>query len=495
MHSTKTKDHGYLGIPFSHIGLCGVAFLYVLFSSVLNRIHYYSPEPSGKKLYSLNICVDFGPVWAGQRPLRKCVDHSFFLWNSYGTNFPLPTSRHPHYYDASFNRYIGNVSRYYSDTLPWYEGTSLRKPVVSYNFSYHPRALVCKYYDEWLHKRSDSFASRTLLMDRTSSFSDANDFFSKPQSFPFRSLNKDTASSNHRNILVLGTTAEGNLTPAIENTLTSMRWFQRHYNVKCIIFTHTPAIIDHATKLKIATYSDYEISAFGLPTARYMLQYMKSNYPSEYIGYMNSDIILSPNLVNVLSYLNHLVYTGSLSPKHLIAGRAIEISTVLPFPKYPSRKKYWKYLSKLLKTGDPPRDRNVYSADYFLFSSATDFLDMLPVTIARESIDNYLMNHIEHVGGQLIDGTMRLLCFHQGFDGYLTRTAGLDGADVMYNSLVDTRIKSFCGHFCVAEYFLGMDLEVSDFDASSPLPKRMNTTYLCPFSFSSNEPYRFYRTE
>ena len=51
---------------------------------------------------------------------------------------------------------------------------------------------------------------------------------------------------------------------------------------------------------------------------KYMLERAKTLFHSRYVGFINSDILVAPNLFDTLTQCEALVEKGSLNPKALI---------------------------------------------------------------------------------------------------------------------------------------------------------------------------------
>ena len=74
--------------------------------------------------------------------------------------------------------------------------------------------------------------------------------------------------------------------------------FQREFNFKGIVFTHTPSIRNAATKLHIQVISDL--------------------FDSEYYGYINSDILVSVNLFELLELCRLNAEQGNINLRVMI---------------------------------------------------------------------------------------------------------------------------------------------------------------------------------
>ena len=76
--------------------------------------------------------------------------------------------------------------------------------------------------------------------------------------------------------------------------------FQRHFRFKAILFTHSPKITELATKLNITVIRDYQKNPFNLPYVRDLYLQSFHTYRSQFYGYINSDIIISPSIFSLI---------------------------------------------------------------------------------------------------------------------------------------------------------------------------------------------------
>ena len=57
------------------------------------------------------------------------------------------------------------------------------------------------------------------------------------------------------------------------------------------------------------------VNRYGLPFMKYMLERGKFLFHSEYIGYINSDILVTPNLFEALQTCSDLARKGVVKPQ------------------------------------------------------------------------------------------------------------------------------------------------------------------------------------
>lgn len=89
-----------------------------------------------------------------------------------------------------------------------------------------------------------------------------------------------------------------------------MSLYQKEYSFKGIVFSSSPSIISFCEIMNITVIQRISRNEFGLPFVKDMLIELASRYRSEYYGYMNSDILLNPNVFNALERISKKMNTG-----------------------------------------------------------------------------------------------------------------------------------------------------------------------------------------
>ena len=59
----------------------------------------------------------------------------------------------------------------------------------------------------------------------------------------------------------------------------------------------------------------FRVNEFRLPYMKYMLERARVLFHSRYVGFINSDILVAPNLFDTLTQAEALVEKGALNPK------------------------------------------------------------------------------------------------------------------------------------------------------------------------------------
>lgn len=113
--------------------------------------------------------------------------------------------------------------------------------------------------------------------------------------------------------------------------------FQREFRFKGIVFTNTPSLIAFAKRHKVNTISKYPVNRFHMPLIREMFLLSHATYSASYYGYINSDILLSPNIFQAVSFTAYNSRLGLLKP-YVLFFCWVFCSMRLPveFTKYPS---------------------------------------------------------------------------------------------------------------------------------------------------------------
>lgn len=93
-----------------------------------------------------------------------------------------------------------------------------------------------------------------------------------------------------------------------------LSFFQREFRFKCIVFTNTPSLIAFAKRYKVLTISKYPVNKFHMPLVREMFTLSQSTFSASYYGYINSDILLSPNIIHAVALAAYNTQLGLLNP-------------------------------------------------------------------------------------------------------------------------------------------------------------------------------------
>ena len=106
--------------------------------------------------------------------------------------------------------------------------------------------------------------------------------------------------------------------------------FQRYFNFKGIVFTHSKPIIQQAKEENITVIRNYQysknsiqslprINPYGLPYIQDMFVRATKMFSSDYYGYINSDIMLSYNIFEILELCKNNAKQGMISLRVLFS--------------------------------------------------------------------------------------------------------------------------------------------------------------------------------
>lgn len=105
----------------------------------------------------------------------------------------------------------------------------------------------------------------------------------------------------------------------------------RNYNVHCLFYTRNDTIATMFNRTGYSLSRDYQCNNYGVPYFNSLLQGAK-HFNSRYYAYINSDILIDPEMFSVLSYMQREMKKGSVPIAHEIAGRVTQFdSSHMPF--------------------------------------------------------------------------------------------------------------------------------------------------------------------
>ena len=115
------------------------------------------------------------------------------------------------------------------------------------------------------------------------------------------------------------------------NWLRMMSLYQREFHFKAVVFTHSKVIVREAHQFNITVVRSFpwaffpilisSLNPFGMPYVNSMFQIVASQFKSDYYGYINSDILFTFNLLDVLELCKKNAELGNIS-KRVNTGRA-----------------------------------------------------------------------------------------------------------------------------------------------------------------------------
>ena len=97
----------------------------------------------------------------------------------------------------------------------------------------------------------------------------------------------------------------------------------RDFNVHCIFYTRNDTIAAMFNRTGYSISRDYQCNPYGVPYFNSLLQGAKQ-FNAHYYAYINSDILIDPEMFSVLSFLQREMMKGSVPIAHEIAGRVTQ---------------------------------------------------------------------------------------------------------------------------------------------------------------------------
>lgn len=94
-----------------------------------------------------------------------------------------------------------------------------------------------------------------------------------------------------------------------KNVLSSLQFFKEEYGIKSIVFSNSSSVQKICHQKGILTNPLQEVNPFGLPILKSMLLFVKKHYPGYSYMYINSDILVNPNVLVLSHYLQHKLPT------------------------------------------------------------------------------------------------------------------------------------------------------------------------------------------
>lgn len=90
---------------------------------------------------------------------------------------------------------------------------------------------------------------------------------------------------------------------------------------KVILFTKSCVYQKYAQSKQIEILDDYEENKYHLPILLSMFNAVRRRYSYDYIGYLNSDILIHPGIFGVLKVTTEAVANHTFPPKLVLASR------------------------------------------------------------------------------------------------------------------------------------------------------------------------------
>ena len=181
-------------------------------------------------------------------------------------------------------------------------------------------------------------------------------------------------------------------------------WKALGENVDVILIGDEPGLAETASEIGVRFELDVARNEYGTPLVHSLFQQARQSCKSEILIYINADIILLPDILEVIKKIQQL------EKDFLIVGHRwdIDISHELNFDDNWSEE-----LIELIN--NKGKQRAPTAMDYFVFPRNL-FQDIPPFAIGRAGWDNWMIYYAVHQPWPVIDITPSLKVIHQNHD-------------------------------------------------------------------------------
>lgn len=100
------------------------------------------------------------------------------------------------------------------------------------------------------------------------------------------------------------------LTKIVKNTIYQLKLFRQAYGIHSIVFSQSPAILEYCKQVGVLTLPVTHTNEYGMPTLRSMIEIARRQFSSEYVVYINSDILINPNIFRAIYHSQSILGTN-----------------------------------------------------------------------------------------------------------------------------------------------------------------------------------------
>ena len=86
-----------------------------------------------------------------------------------------------------------------------------------------------------------------------------------------------------------------------------MSIFAKELGIKSIVFTSNKDVISFCMKRNITTKPLLHVNKYGMPVLRNMIEIARNDYPSDFVIYINSDILINPYLFSAIYSISSIL--------------------------------------------------------------------------------------------------------------------------------------------------------------------------------------------
>ena len=92
----------------------------------------------------------------------------------------------------------------------------------------------------------------------------------------------------------------------LKNTFYSLYFYRMAFNISVVVYTNTPTVSRYARRLGFHQREIIHVNQYGLPILKWILLDAQMNYNAQQLMYINSDILINPDLFKVSQTMNEL---------------------------------------------------------------------------------------------------------------------------------------------------------------------------------------------
>jgi hypothetical protein len=181
-------------------------------------------------------------------------------------------------------------------------------------------------------------------------------------------------------------------------------WQHLGDEVSVLMIGDEPGMAEFAAEVSIQHLPDVTRNPLGTPLVNSIFQLARQSSTSPVLAYVNADILLTPQFINVATQVYCQV------KKFLIVGQRYNLNLQQPLDFMPGWDLY--LLSDLQIRGrlHPPT-----GSDYFIFPRNC-FTDLPKFAIGRAGWDNWMFYHARRQRFPVVDATSSIIAIHQDHD-------------------------------------------------------------------------------
>lgn len=207
---------------------------------------------------------------------------------------------------------------------------------------------------------------------------------------------------------------------ATQNQYNAIRsWQSVHPDAEVILFGDSPGTLEACNALGARYVPDVDVNEYGTPLIHSIFAYGDTYGKHDTQCYVNADIILTPDVIKVISKIEF--------PSYLLVGQRIDLGEGVHIDVHDDN---WQLNLKQLLAEKKASIHPPAGSDYFIYKRFVWKDISKQITIGRTGYDNYLIYFCRMNRIPVIDVTQTLTAIHQFHDykhiqlGYQERRNG-----------------------------------------------------------------------